>query len=213
MAREILLVRHGEAYNSVEPDGMREVSDRSNPPLTPRGEAQAEAVARRVEQFAPDRVVASPFLRTSQTAFAYLELADALGATDVRLSEHFMFRSLLDFPGVDLDDHQARFADRLSVAPELATREAFPAFPESDASVLARASDLVDEWLARDDWSRLALFCHWATVVAVTRAFLPEADFEPMHCSVTHLVEEEDGSWRAIDINASDHLPEQLRTL
>ena len=41
MAREILLVRHGEAYNSVEPDGLREVSDRSNPPLTPRANKRA----------------------------------------------------------------------------------------------------------------------------------------------------------------------------
>ncbi|WP_449371817.1 histidine phosphatase family protein [Arthrobacter psychrolactophilus] len=41
MPREIMIVRHGESYNTVQPDGRREVRDASNPPLTPRGEAQA----------------------------------------------------------------------------------------------------------------------------------------------------------------------------
>lgn len=208
MAREIIVVRHGEAYNTVEPDGQRPVSDRSNPPLTPPGEAQAAAAARRTAQFAPDVVVTSPFLRAAQTAFAALTLTGQVGAAEVRMGEHFVFQPLAAFRGLDLADYRARFGDRLAVDDDLATLDRFPRFPEAESAVTVRVADLVDQWLAREDWRRAAFYGHGATVGALARLLDPRAIFEPLHCSVTHLVEDAPGCWRAITVNDVSHLPD-----
>ncbi|ROR96739.1 broad specificity phosphatase PhoE [Salana multivorans] len=206
MQREIVMVRHGEAYNTAEPDGLREVRDHANPPLTPLGEAQAAAAARPVAELAPDAVVVSPFLRAAQTAFAHLGPSGSVGTVDVRMSEHFVFRPLADFAGLDLEDYRARFGDRLLVGSDLATAARFPRFPEDEASLAARATSLVTEWLARDDWRRLALYGHWATVVATARVLDPGLDFEPGHCSITRVVEDAPGRWRVVQLAGREHL-------
>lgn len=211
MTREIVLVRHGEAYNTVEPDGRREVRDRSNPPLTPHGEQQAAAAAQDVAQFVPDVVITSPFLRAAQTAFAYLELAGTTGTVDVRMSEHFVFAPLADFTGVDLDEYRARFDDRLPVPADLAGLAPFPRFPEPWSSVTSRVSDLVDDWFARTGWTRAAFYGHGATVSALALLLDPDAAFDPSHASITHLVEQTHSSWRAVDVNRVGHLPHHPR--
>src|SRR3954449_6261690 len=106
MPREILIIRHGEAYNTVKPDGRREVPDTANPPLTPRGEQQAKRTAAVVAEFAPDVVVASPFLRVAQTATASLTGTDIPRAFDIRMSEFFIFGHMKSFKGAD----RARYA-------------------------------------------------------------------------------------------------------
>lgn len=211
MTREIVLVRHGEAYNTVEPDGQREVRDRSNPPLTPHGERQAAAAARDVARFAPEIVVTSPFLRAAQTAFACLELAGTTGTVDVRMSEHFVFEPLADFTGLDLDEYRARFGGRLTVPADLAELGRFPRFPEGWASVTARVSDLADEWFARTDWTRAAFYGHGATVSAFALLLDPGAAFEPSHASITHFVEQAPGSWRAAVMSGVGRLADRDR--
>lgn len=196
MPRELVIVRHGEAYNTARSDGEREVRDPSNPPLTARGEAQAAAAAHRVRSFGPEVVVTSPFLRAAQTAVAYLELAGATGTADVRLSEHFAFQPLAAFGGLDLEDYRARFGDRLRVDAALATPAPFPRFPETHEAVLTRTSAALEDWLARD-WTRGAFYGHGATVGAILALLVPESTgVEPLHGSITRLVEQEPGTWR-----------------
>lgn len=58
----MLLVRHAKAGDRAAwegPDDLR--------PLTPKGEAQAEALVARLGGFRIDRVLSSPYLRCSQT--------------------------------------------------------------------------------------------------------------------------------------------------
>lgn len=203
--REIMIVRHGQAYNTVEPDGRRVVVDRSNPPLTPYGEAQAVAAAHPVAEFGPDVVVASPFLRASQTAFAYLSLTGSSGVADVRMSEHFVFEPLSHFQGVDLTDYRHRFGDQLRIEDNLADLSRFPHFPEADALVEERVADLFAQWQARSDWKRAAFYGHGATVGALARLLAPSSPFEPAHCSISHFVEESDG-WKPVVLNGVDHL-------
>jgi 8-oxo-dGTP diphosphatase len=65
----IHLIRHAKAKNRLEwtePDELR--------PLTKRGRREAEALAARLRDDPPDRIVASPFLRCVQT-LAPLSLA------------------------------------------------------------------------------------------------------------------------------------------
>jgi 2,3-bisphosphoglycerate-dependent phosphoglycerate mutase len=59
---ELVLVRHGE------PEWVRDGLNVDNPPLTKRGEQQAEAMAETLRQEHFDEVYCSPLLRTRQTA-------------------------------------------------------------------------------------------------------------------------------------------------
>lgn len=204
--RRILLVRHGQAYNSIEPDGRREVVDRSNPPLTPTGEQQAGELARLLADFAPDRVLCSPFLRVAQTLHLALDGTPVPARADVRLSEEFVFDSLADFSGADLADSAARFGDAIEFAPELGERASYPELPEAAALLRERLSDLLTETLADTGWNRVAFFGHGATVGGLARLLLPTADLgEPAHASVTEVVEASDG-WEPVRIAQLDHL-------
>ena len=70
----IHLIRHAKAKNRLEwtePDELR--------PLTKRGRREADAIAERLRDAAPERLVSSPYLRCVQTL---LPLSDAL---DIRI--------------------------------------------------------------------------------------------------------------------------------
>jgi probable phosphoglycerate mutase len=91
----LLLVRHGEStYNA---DGL--LQGQADPPLSPRGRAEAEALARALDGAAPKRVIASDLVRARETA-ALLGHPDA--QTDVRLREinvgEWAGRPISEFP-------------------------------------------------------------------------------------------------------------------
>ncbi len=209
MSREVLIVRHGEAYNTIDPDGRREVADRSNPPLTPLGEAQAALVAPVVAAFAPDVAISSPFLRAAQTGAAALADLGAPAQLDVRMSEHFHFAPMRTFDGIDLPNYRERFGTRYAIADELADRASYPAFGEDHASVHRRVTSLVDEWCSREGWRRAAFFGHGATVAELVKVLVPSRATSlpvPDHCSITRLVEHPGGEWEIASLFDVEHL-------
>jgi 2,3-bisphosphoglycerate-dependent phosphoglycerate mutase len=76
-ATEVLLVRHGSAAHQgmTSPDGSDGLEGQADPPLTPAGAAQAEAVARRLGWISFDGLFVTSLRRTHQTA---APLAEAL---------------------------------------------------------------------------------------------------------------------------------------
>jgi len=73
----IFLVRHAHAAPG-EPDELR--------PLTPEGQAAAEALAARLATEQPTAVICSPLLRARQTAEAIAEAAGLEAEVDERLA-------------------------------------------------------------------------------------------------------------------------------
>ncbi|PYI39415.1 hypothetical protein CVS30_05510 [Arthrobacter psychrolactophilus] len=193
-----MIVCHGQAYNTVQPDGRREVRDASNPPLTPLGEAQAARAVKVVRAFDPQHVIISPFLRVAQTALAYLKPAAAEGRFDVRLSEFFIFDALESFNGVDARYYAELLGSALPVLNELTRRNIFPAMPESEEALKNRVAELSQEWLRKPDWDRLVFYGHGATVLGLIENLTPELTGrvpEPAHCSITQLVQTPSGAW------------------
>ena len=91
----LFLVRHGEStYNA---DGL--LQGQADPPLSPRGRDEAEALAQVLDGVAPARAIASDLVRARETA-ALLGHADA--PTDARLREidvgEWSGRPISDFP-------------------------------------------------------------------------------------------------------------------
>jgi broad specificity phosphatase PhoE len=91
----LFLVRHGESTYNAE----GRLQGQADPPLTPRGRAEAEALAQVLDGVAPARAIASDLVRARETA-ALLGHPDA--PTDPRLREidvgEWSGRPISDFP-------------------------------------------------------------------------------------------------------------------
>lgn len=149
----IVWLRHGEtALNAAR------IMQPADTPLSPRGRAQAAAVARRVAALRPAALLTSDLPRARQTADA---LAAATGLplqVDARLQER------------DFGDWRGRPLDSLAVGP--LSLEAAPPGGESMAAFLARAADawaLATRWRARLD-GPLVVVSHGLLIQAVLRA-------------------------------------------
>src|SRR3954471_11917270 len=91
----LFLVRHGESTYNAE----GRLQGQADPPLTPRGRAEAETLAGLLDGVAPERVVSSDLVRARETA-ALLGHPDT--PTDPRLREihvgEWAGRPISDFP-------------------------------------------------------------------------------------------------------------------
>lgn len=83
--KRLLLVRHGES----EWNAVRRLQGQADIALSPRGEAQAIALAPTVAQLAPDRVIASDLRRARQTAMllGYPDAQSEAGLREVDVGE------------------------------------------------------------------------------------------------------------------------------
>jgi probable phosphoglycerate mutase len=73
-ATEVLLVRHGASQAAVEGESFEMLEGHGNPPLSPEGELQAQAVARRLADDPPDTLFITNLVRTAQTAAPFVHL-------------------------------------------------------------------------------------------------------------------------------------------
>lgn len=209
MIKDILLVRHGEAYNTAPLDGAREVRDRANPPLTPLGERQAGELTPLLVEFAPDLALVSPFLRAVQTLWPSVREGALSGLdTDVdhRFGELFADPVFAGFRGLDLPEYSARFGARFRVPAAYSGTERFPVFPESAASVRGRVRAL---WLSLQGRGRerVVFVGHGASLGALLTMLVPSLPESTGHvnCGATHLRREGTG-WHAVYVNRKDHL-------
>jgi len=137
----VLLTRHGHTDKS-EPEQY--LGQRVQASLTERGRRDAEALAKRLEGVALDRVISSPLGRAVETADILAVISGATVETDERLTE-------LDYgawEGLTVEDIDLRFPG------ERAEYDANPALTrvgggESGIDVAARLSHFLDDLL---DW-------------------------------------------------------------
>ena len=99
---EIWLVRHADCYEDM--------SDGADPPLSPLGRKQAEALAKRVRALKPAAVYSSPYLRALETARAITDDVKV----DARLIE--MEMELGDGGELEFKELPASVIERMSAA-------------------------------------------------------------------------------------------------
>lgn len=204
MPEHIYLIRHGEAYNNILPDGLREIEHPANPPLTPLGEQQALELKPVLAAFGPEAVIVSPFLRAVQTIHPFVT-PDLTVSVDRRMGERFFSSVFSSFPGIDPSFYQ-RYGPRLIPDELCRDRSSFPDYPETRESVRDRVSSLWKEW--KDvPICRIAFVGHGASLAALLNFLLPEYPNNTGHgnCGCSHL-EKTPGGWTARRINCQDHL-------
>lgn len=155
----ILLVRHAESTWNAEGRWQ----GWGDPPLSDRGRAQAEALARRLEGTAPEAIVSSDLARAAETARALGAVLGVALRFDPRLRE----RDLGRWSGLTEDEIVARYGDELA---RFRTRdpELRPGGGESRIAFAARVAPALGE-LGRAG-SRLIVVTH----LGVVRLVAPE---------------------------------------
>ena len=154
----IFVIRHGAAADN-EP----------NSPLTAKGMEQAGQLAdffSRRTDIQIDRLIASPYMRATQTTAVFAERFNQRFCTDKRLKE----RDLGDYP-----------ADNVKLWEELKKHFANMdlKFPngESNRDVSQRVTDLVEE-LLQSDQQTFAIITHRLTMMVLLNHYDPNFGFE-----------------------------------
>ncbi len=154
---ELILVRHAEAENVETGDGTP-----ADPGLTPRGRAQAEAVAHWLDREPIDRIVSSPSRRARDTAAPMAALLAQELSVDARLAEidptasHYL----------SIEEERARDRDRFRKR-----IAAYQVDPRIEA-LSQRVEESLTNWAQETPGGRVVVFCHGGVVNVWTRSVL-----------------------------------------
>lgn len=143
----LILVRHGQT--AANADGL--ILGRLDPPLTPQGQAQAEALAAALP--APDRLICSPLVRARQTADAF--------AAEPEVDERWIEFDYGDIDGVPVAEVPEDLWDRWR-----ADHHFNPGGGESLADVSGRVRDAVSDVLADARDGEVVIVSHVSPIKA-----------------------------------------------
>jgi broad specificity phosphatase PhoE len=203
----LYLIRHGQTEFSRE----NRFCGSSDPPLTPAGQAMADAFATAYASTAWDAIYTSPLLRSRQTADA---LAQRTGVTPV-VEDGLKEIAYGDWEGLAVDEVRARWADAYAYwAEDVASRGAPGG--ETAFHVAARAMRVVEAIRTRHASGNVLIVSHKATLRIITCALLGmdvrlfrERIAQPV-AAVTMFVLA-DGTARLAILGDRTHLSDELR--
>ncbi len=222
---ELMLVRHGESMGNVAAAAadstaseVVEVEQRdADVPLSPLGEAQAEALGAALGPLEranrPDVLFCSPYVRAAQTA--QIALSTAGLAMPLRVDERLRDRELGILDMLTTAGVEARYPEEAARRRWLGKFYHRPPGGESWADVALRTRTLLTELDQLWDGCRVLLVCHDALILIVRYICegLSEAQVLEItsttvlrNVSVTRLVRPDGAAWTLDTFNDVSHL-------
>jgi 2,3-bisphosphoglycerate-dependent phosphoglycerate mutase len=194
----IYLIRHGEKE-----------ATKNNPELTTTGVTQAKKTAQYLAQFPITKIIASPYLRTQQTAKHIAQYLNLHITTDERLRERMDFQ---EFVG----DRAEFFAEWSKATHE---RSYVPVSGRSSEETATQVIALLDELeFEAEQHSHIALVTHGGTIADFLRSIFDEQivlplrytfaegeDYRIDECSVTRITKVGPG-FASHDLHYTAHL-------
>ncbi|MDT4986902.1 MAG: ribonuclease / adenosylcobalamin/alpha-ribazole phosphatase [Micromonosporaceae bacterium] len=160
----LVLVRHGETGHTVR----RLYSGRGDPPLTPRGLAQARAAVARLASFGPlAAVIASPLSRCAATAAV---IAEATGGLTVQTDADLVECDFGSWEGLTFAEVSRRWPERMRAW--LASPAVAPPGGESFDLVAVRVGRAVARIRAAYDGGRVVVVTHVSPIKLMLREAL-----------------------------------------
>lgn len=192
---ELILVRHAQPLEESRRDGRP-----ADPPLSPRGRVQADAVARWLAQDGVDRLISSPALRARQTADAVARLTGLAVEIDPRLRD----ANEGDERYVPLELQKAR--------DPAAYRAHLSAYRESPrlSAIADRVIEALDAWTTGARGERVSVFCHGSVVNVYASKVLglePQAFLEADYASAHRFLISGTGVRSVRSLNETAYLP------
>jgi 2,3-bisphosphoglycerate-dependent phosphoglycerate mutase len=203
-AREIILVRHGASASDIAQKLAYGDLTLADPPLSPAGRAQAEAVAERLKREPITHIFVTPFQRTQQTAAPLAELTGIAPVVIPELREAYM--------GDWEHEFYVRAAAQEQVLKRMLIEESWEVIPNAEpmddfAARVRTGVGMVADALV--DGSAAVAFVQGGTIGELcrqatgSRAF---AFFAPENTSISRLVVHQDGRWGLRTYNDVSHL-------
>jgi probable phosphoglycerate mutase len=203
-ATSLVLVRHGAAAVAApgaEPLGI--LDGHNDPPLSPRGLRQAEAVCARLAAEPPDRVFVSSLRRTAETA---APLAAALGVEPTVVPE---------LREVHLGEWEGQFTHRMAgdpIAGRILAEQRWDVIPggEPEAEFRARVAAGIERVIAETGpGATAAAFLHGGVIAEICRAATDSRGLAFLfaeNTSLTRLAHLGKDRWLLRSFNDSTHL-------
>lgn len=206
-ATEILLVRHGATANGASlPDGVvPHLDGHANPPLTPRGRDQAQALALRLSNMGVDRLFVTTLIRTHQTAEP---VAAKLGLVPEAVPD-LREINLGELEGDEFERRRAAGDTTFYRALELQRWDVIPGAEDMElfsARVFRGLEHVAD--VTGPDATAVAIV-HGAVIAeAMHRVTKSErfAFIETENASISTIIRHPDGRWRLRSYNDTAHL-------
>jgi broad specificity phosphatase PhoE len=181
---ELIFVRHGEQHIPDPRSGP--IGDTFDPPLTERGQRQANAVAERLSVDRIDAVYASPLKRALETgrAIAKHHRLEPIVMPDLREVE--IFREIpADKPAVDFLGRSLL----LGIRERMLRERSWDVYPYSESSFgfRKRTVNAVEAIIAENEGKRVVVACHGGVINAYIGHIIGvdyDMFFRPAHCSI-----------------------------
>lgn len=203
MPQTLWIARHANRQDFVDPDWPKTAEQPYNPGLSPDGREQARKLAQRLAGTGIGRIIASPFLRTVQTAHAVAEALDRSVHLEPGIGEWLNAEWFPERPTILASDVLADRFDRVTLDHPPCLQ---PSFPETHEAMLERMKRAARCLLRRYDGAELLLVGHGATAQGVLLGLVDAVeDTTCSLASVTRLVHR-NGAWQVAMHNDTAHL-------
>jgi probable phosphoglycerate mutase len=204
---DLLIVRHGESQPAREGEPFPMAGRHADPPLDPRGHAEAERVADRLEHEDVAAIYVTPLQRTAQTA---APLASRLGL-EPRIEPNLREVHLGEWEGPEF---RVRVRNGDPLTQRVFAEERWDVIPGAEPmdALAARVRAGVDRIAAAHPDQRVAVFVHGGVIgaiVALATGGRPFSFIGADNASLTHLVVIGD-RWILRRFNDTGHLGTDL---
>lgn len=185
MSTTLYLARHGNRLDFVYPEWFNTAKRKYDPPLSEDGKIQARQLAQRLKSEKIDQIIASPFLRTIETAHIIAESLDLSVKLEAGLGEwhnpDWMSYPPETHPRKELENTYARIDWAYS-------SQIFPVYPENESQVLTRMKN-IGQLLVNSHSGRLLLVGHSITILGIIQGLVNEnIQINTPLCSLTKIV-------------------------
>jgi broad specificity phosphatase PhoE len=193
MTQTVWIARHGNRIDFVHPEWFNTAERRYDPHLSPDGRVQARQLGDRLVGEGITRIVASPFLRTVETANAVAEALDLPLQLDWGLAEWLNPEWMSEMPETLSVEHLTAKFPRID--PTYTGGKAY--YPETWPACLQRTGETARRLVEAYPQDDLLLVGHGASVLGTAMGLIPtlrETDVRASLCCLVKLVKES-GEW------------------
>ncbi len=203
---QLLIARHGNRLDFVHPEWFDTAKRRYDPPLYSDGEIQAQQLADRLANEKIDYIVASPFLRTIQTAHIIAQTLDLSIQLEAGLSEWHNGEWMSESPQIHPLSELKPLYPRIDTSYR---SKIVPQYPETEAQVLNRMK-LTAHYLTSEFSGNLLLIGHQISVLGIAKGLLGKSNnqetIKTSLCSLTKLIQSDEEEWQLVLNGDVSHL-------
>ncbi|MEL6439246.1 MAG: histidine phosphatase family protein [Cyanobacteria bacterium J06621_8] len=203
MSQTVWIARHGNRLDFVNPEWFSTAVRPYDPPLSADGLVQAAELGQRLKSEDISHIVASPFLRTIQTANEVAKVLNLPIILEAGFSEWHNEAWMRETPEIHPQDFLAREYPAIDWSYQSCK---YPQYPETREEVYQRTAATIKQLVTKFSSSML-IVGHGASVFGAIKGLVPDApEFKVSLCCLTKVVRVPDQTWQSEFYGDTSHL-------